>query len=142
MHYAHCYNSCYTFPFTCTKRSFEFSNISQWSTQDKIGKMTIPQYVGTHEQLEKLHLIIDCATLNEQMDNQNDRNFSKILPPVKTILSRCGNKQLIELRKCQATIHFNAECHVSQRELHFSPYALYLSNPNNTLHMYTKSFSN
>ena len=49
----------------------------------KFGKMTRPQYVDTHEQLEKLQLIIHCVSLNEQMDNQNDRNFSKRLPPVK-----------------------------------------------------------
>ena len=108
----------------------------------KFGKMTRPQYVDTHEQLEKLHLVIDCALLNEQMDDQNDRNSSKRLPPVKKVLSRCGNKELIELCKCQATLYFNAKCHASQREFHFLPYALYPPNPNNTLHMYTKTFSN
>ena len=76
------------------------------------------------------------------MDDQNDRNFSKRLPPVKKILSQHDNKELIELRKCQAMLYFNAKCHASQREFHFSPYALYLPNPNNPLHMYTKTFSN
>ena len=104
--------------------------------------MTRPQYVDTHEPLEKLHLVIDCALLNEQMDDQNERNFSKRLPPVKKILSRRENKELIELGKCQATLYFNAKCHASQREFRFSPYALYPPNPNDTLHMYTKTFSN
>ena len=71
-------NSCYAqvpFHSHILKEVLSFPTLANGVHKTKFGKMTIPQYVGTHEQLEKLHLIIDCATLNEQMDNQNDRNF-------------------------------------------------------------------
>ena len=66
----------------------------------------------------------------------------KKLPPIKKFISYQDNKEIVRLRECQATLYFNAKCHASQRELHFSPYALYPPNPYNVLHMCTKKFTN
>ena len=108
----------------------------------KFGKMTRVQYTQTHEELEKLHLRISYAPFNQQMNNEAERNFLKKLPPIKKFISYQDNKEIVRLRECQAMLYFNAKCHASQRELHFSRYALYPPNPHNVLNMYTKKFTN
>ena len=51
-------------------------------------------------------------------------------------------EEIIRLHDCNATLYFNAKSHASQKEIHFSPYTLYPPNPQNTLHMFMKKFSN
>ena len=108
----------------------------------KFGKTTRVQYTQTDEELEKLHLTISCASFNQQMNNEAERNFLKKLPPIKKFISYQDKKEIVRLHKCQAMLYFDAKCHTSQRDLHFSPYALYSPNPHNVLHMYTKKFTN
>ena len=51
-------------------------------------------------------------------------------------------EEIIGLHDCKAILYFNAKSHASQREINFSPYTLYLPNPQNALHMFTKKFFN
>ena len=66
-------NSCYVqvpFHSHVLKEVSSFPTSSNGVYNTKFGKMRRPQYVDTYEPLEKLHLVIDCALLNEQMDDQ------------------------------------------------------------------------
>ena len=61
------------------------------------------------------------------------------LPPSQWFISKNDRKELVHLRNCDATLYFNAKQHLSQKESHFSNFALYPLNPHNALHMFTRS---
>ena len=51
----------------------------------KFGRMDRVQYTETHEELEKIHLTIDCPSLSHQESNGSERNFSKKIATNKEV---------------------------------------------------------
>ena len=60
-----------------------------------IGRMYRTQYTETHEELEKIHLTIDCPSLNRQKSDGSERNFSKNFPPITKFISRMTREEII-----------------------------------------------
>ena len=84
----------------------------------KFGSLTPSQYEQTHEELEMLHLILECSSLNSQKTS-NEANFMYCLPLSQWFISKNDGKELVHLCNCDATLYFNAKQHLSQKESHF-----------------------
>ena len=84
----------------------------------KFGSLTPSQYEQTHEELEMLHLILECSSLNSQ-ETSNEGNFMYRLPPSQRFISKNDGKELVHLRNCDATLYFNAKQLLSQKEVIF-----------------------
>ena len=102
------------------------STNSESHFKTRFGMMSSMSYLLSHEELQEIHLTLNCASLNERFDTeQYERNYTRKLPPIRKQISSHTNKELIHLRNSQATLSYNHSIHSNEEEFQFSPYTLY-----------------
>ena len=110
---------------------------SELHFKTKFGMMSLMSYSLSHEELQEIHLTLNCQSFNGWFDTkQYKRNYTRKLSPIQKQISPHTNKELIHLRNSQATLLYNHSIHSNQEEFQFSLYSLYPPVPRNQFNAY------
>ena len=116
----------YTVPFNShviKSPPLQQSRNSELHFDARFGMMSSMSCSLSHEELQEIHVTLNCQSLNERFDTeQYERSNTRKLPPIQKQISSHTNKELIHLRNSQATLLYNQSIHSNLEEFLFSPY--------------------
>ena len=120
------------------KSYLQYTPTSAVNTLDKTncksvsGAITFGDYVTSHENLEKVHLNIECTSLQIEEHLDYGQKFPRKLPPnrkhCKNNTARNMTLSAITHLQNSDTLYYNHKVQLSQEETHFSNFSMYPTN--------------